>query len=96
MGHPSNAATGAIVATYIAGEALGALIQMLIGDKLGRKRFMQLMCIVVRHWLFPLSSSSELERSFLGYRGDSHTDGGTKFWNVLSWPDHHWGCSVSS
>ncbi|KAF9047149.1 general substrate transporter [Hymenopellis radicata] len=47
MGYPSNAATGAIVATYIAGEAVGALIQMLIGDKLGRKRFMQLMCIVV-------------------------------------------------
>ncbi|KIY71882.1 general substrate transporter [Cylindrobasidium torrendii FP15055 ss-10] len=47
MGHPSNAATGAIVATYIAGEAFGALLQMLIGDKLGRKRFMQLMCIVV-------------------------------------------------
>ena len=48
MGRPSNEAIGAIVATYIAGEAAGALIQMLIADRLGRKRFMQLMCIVVR------------------------------------------------
>lgn len=32
---------------YIAGEAVGALTQTLIGDKLGRIRFMQLMCIIV-------------------------------------------------
>lgn len=36
-----------MVAVYIAGEALGALTQAFIGDKLGRGRFMQLMCIVV-------------------------------------------------
>ncbi|ESK91099.1 mfs monosaccharide transporter [Moniliophthora roreri MCA 2997] len=47
MGNPNAAATGAIVATYIAGEAVGAIMQMFVGDKLGRKRFMQLMCIVV-------------------------------------------------
>jgi len=35
------------VAIYIAGEALGALTQTIIGDKLGRIRFMQMMCIVV-------------------------------------------------
>ncbi|KAK7039228.1 hypothetical protein VNI00_010133 [Paramarasmius palmivorus] len=47
MGRPSDAATGAIVATYIAGEAVGAIIQMILGDVLGRKRFMQLMCMTV-------------------------------------------------
>ncbi|KAL0061248.1 hypothetical protein AAF712_011954 [Marasmius tenuissimus] len=47
MGNPNPAATGAIVATYIAGEAVGAITQMILGDKLGRKRFMQMMCIIV-------------------------------------------------
>ncbi|ORY60645.1 general substrate transporter [Pseudomassariella vexata] len=47
MQHPSNAMTGAVVAVYIAGEAAGALTQTLIGDRLGRIRFMQIMCIVV-------------------------------------------------
>ncbi|KAG7444779.1 general substrate transporter [Guyanagaster necrorhizus] len=46
MGKPNAAATGAIVSTYIAGEAIGAISQSLFGDTLGRKRFMQLMCIV--------------------------------------------------
>ncbi|KAJ5234591.1 Major facilitator superfamily domain general substrate transporter [Penicillium citrinum] len=47
MDHPSKGLTGAVVAVYIAGEAVGALTQTLIGDKLGRIRFMQLMCIIV-------------------------------------------------
>ena len=47
MKNPNDAATGAIVATYIAGEAVGAITQSIIGDKLGRKRFMQLMCLIV-------------------------------------------------
>ncbi|KAF2173841.1 hypothetical protein M409DRAFT_48760 [Zasmidium cellare ATCC 36951] len=47
MGHPSNGMTGAVVAVYIAGEAVGALIQTAVGDKLGRIRFMQMMCIIV-------------------------------------------------
>lgn len=36
-----------VVAVYIAGEAVGALAQTAIGDKLGRIRFMQAMCIIV-------------------------------------------------
>ena len=36
-----------VVAVYIAGEAVGALIQTAIGDQLGRIKFMQLMCVVV-------------------------------------------------
>jgi len=36
-----------VVAVYIAGEALGALTQTAIGDKLGRIRFMQFLCIIV-------------------------------------------------
>jgi predicted MFS family arabinose efflux permease len=36
-----------VVAVYIAGEAGGALTQTFIGDKLGRIRFMQLMCVIV-------------------------------------------------
>lgn len=47
MHHPSNALTGAVVAVYIAGEAVGALAQTAIADRLGRVRFMELMCIVV-------------------------------------------------
>ena len=35
------------MAIYIAGEAIGALVQTAIGDQLGRIRFMQFMCIVV-------------------------------------------------
>ncbi|ETN39427.1 uncharacterized protein HMPREF1541_05650 [Cyphellophora europaea CBS 101466] len=47
MNKPSHGLTGAVVAVYIAGEAVGALLQTAIGDKLGRIRFMQLMCIIV-------------------------------------------------
>lgn len=47
MGNPNAAATGAIVATYIAGEAVGAITQSLFGDFLGRRRYMQLLCMVV-------------------------------------------------
>ncbi|KAK6440052.1 hypothetical protein LTR95_003732, partial [Oleoguttula sp. CCFEE 5521] len=47
MGHPSAALTGAVVAVYIAGEAVGALTQTAIGDRLGRVRFMQMMCVIV-------------------------------------------------
>ncbi|KAK7441767.1 hypothetical protein VKT23_016430 [Stygiomarasmius scandens] len=47
MGHPNDALTGMIVSTYIAGEAVGSALQMILGDKLGRKQFMQLMCLIV-------------------------------------------------
>jgi MFS family permease len=47
MGHPSKSLTGAVVAVYIAGEAVGALVQTFIGDRLGRIRFMQLCCVIV-------------------------------------------------
>ena len=32
---------------YIAGEALGAITQTLVGDQMGRIRFMQMMCVIV-------------------------------------------------
>ncbi|PWY70429.1 MFS monosaccharide transporter [Aspergillus heteromorphus CBS 117.55] len=47
MEHPSNGLTGAVVSVYIAGEAVGALTQTAVGDKLGRLRFMELLCIMV-------------------------------------------------
>ncbi|KAJ3544883.1 hypothetical protein NM208_g2804 [Fusarium decemcellulare] len=47
MDNPSNAIVGSVVATYIAGEAVGSIMQILIADKLGRIRFMQLQCIIV-------------------------------------------------
>lgn len=47
MNNPSNALTGAVVSVYIGGETIGALIQTAIGDRLGRIRFMQLMCVIV-------------------------------------------------
>jgi predicted MFS family arabinose efflux permease len=34
-----------VVSVYIAGEAVGALTQTFVGDRLGRIRFMQMMCI---------------------------------------------------
>jgi MFS family permease len=36
-----------VVAVYIAGEALGALTQTFVGDRMGRIRFMQLLCVLV-------------------------------------------------
>ncbi|KIW73033.1 hypothetical protein PV04_01186 [Phialophora macrospora] len=47
MDKPNKGLTGAVVSTYIAGEALGALMQTAVGDKLGRIRFMQMMCVIV-------------------------------------------------
>ncbi|KAI0451603.1 putative MFS monosaccharide transporter [Xylaria acuta] len=47
MHSPSTAMIGAVVAVYIAGEAVGALLQILIADKLGRTRFMQFACVLV-------------------------------------------------
>lgn len=46
MGHPSDGLTGAVVAVYIAGEAVGALTQTLIGDKLGRIRY---VCVISKN-----------------------------------------------
>ncbi|XWW97828.1 hypothetical protein V2A60_005815 [Cordyceps javanica] len=47
MDHPSAGLTGAVVAVYIAGEAGGALMQTVVADRMGRIRFMQMMCVVV-------------------------------------------------
>ncbi|EYE97367.1 putative MFS monosaccharide transporter (Hxt8) [Aspergillus ruber CBS 135680] len=47
MNNPSDGLTGAVVAVYIAGEAVGAFTQTFIGDRLGRLRFMEMMCVVV-------------------------------------------------
>lgn len=35
------------MAVYIAGEAVGALTQTALGDRMGRIRFMQMMCVAV-------------------------------------------------
>ncbi|KAI6354493.1 hypothetical protein MCOR25_008582 [Pyricularia grisea] len=47
MDHPNNALTGAVVGVYISGEAVGSLLQMALGDRLGRLHFMSLMCVIV-------------------------------------------------
>ncbi|KAB8078990.1 MFS monosaccharide transporter [Aspergillus leporis] len=47
MKNPSKGLTGAVVAVYIAGEAVGALTQTAIADKIGRLRFMEMMCVIV-------------------------------------------------
>lgn len=36
-----------VAAIYIAGEAIGAVSQILFADRLGRLRFMQLQCVLV-------------------------------------------------
>lgn len=47
MKHPSNGLTGSVAAIYIAGEAIGAVSQILFADRLGRLRFMQFHCVLV-------------------------------------------------
>ncbi|TLS30848.1 hypothetical protein PpBr36_02662 [Pyricularia pennisetigena] len=47
MKHPNNGLTGAVVGVYISGEAVGSLLQIALGDRLGRLRFMSLMCVMV-------------------------------------------------
>ncbi|ETS81549.1 hypothetical protein PFICI_06551 [Pestalotiopsis fici W106-1] len=47
MQHPNNGLTGAVVAIYIAGEAVGSILQIFIADQLGRIRFMQLAAVIV-------------------------------------------------
>ncbi|KAI1617173.1 putative MFS monosaccharide transporter [Exophiala viscosa] len=47
MNHPDPALVGAVGAIYIGGEAVGALLQIAIGDKLGRLRYMELLCVIV-------------------------------------------------
>ena len=47
MNDPSDGIIGAIVSLYTAGEAVGSVMQMVIGDKLGRRRFMQLAAVIV-------------------------------------------------
>ena len=64
MDNPNAPETGAIVASYIAGESVGAIIQMVLGDKLGRRKFMQLMCIVVCYHSVPFLHSGSSPDSF--------------------------------
>ncbi|KAM3451025.1 hypothetical protein MY3296_005668 [Beauveria thailandica] len=45
--HQLTMANVKVVAVYIAGEALGALTQTIVGDRMGRIRFMQLLCVLV-------------------------------------------------
>ncbi|KAJ3556515.1 hypothetical protein NPX13_g10118 [Xylaria arbuscula] len=66
MHHPSTAITGAVVAVYIAGEAVGALLQILIGDKLGRTRFMQLACVLVTIGVIIQTASTNIETMLAG------------------------------
>ncbi|KIH92297.1 MFS monosaccharide transporter (Hxt8) [Sporothrix brasiliensis 5110] len=47
MGHPGAGLTGAVVAVFIAGEALGSITQFVLGDRLGRLGFLQFLSVVV-------------------------------------------------
>jgi MFS family permease len=47
MDNPSSAITGAIVSSYIGGEAVGSIITIILGDKLGRTRYMQVLSVLV-------------------------------------------------
>ncbi|CAI0650874.1 unnamed protein product [Colletotrichum noveboracense] len=47
MNHTSDAMTGAVVALYIMRETLAAITQSLLGDRIGRIHFMQMMCVIV-------------------------------------------------
>ncbi|KAI5366035.1 putative major facilitator, sugar transporter, major facilitator superfamily [Septoria linicola] len=43
MDHPSPAWVGAVASLYYAGQAVGCLLQVLVADRLGRLRFLQLL-----------------------------------------------------
>lgn len=47
MGHPNAGLTGAVTSVYIGAEAIGTIMQILLADRLGRLRFIQLLCIIV-------------------------------------------------
>lgn len=46
MSQPSPSLIGGIASAYAGGEALGVLLQTLIADRLGRIRFLQLLCVL--------------------------------------------------
>ncbi|KAI1312176.1 putative MFS monosaccharide transporter [Xylaria venustula] len=66
MHHPSKAITGAVVAVYIAGEAVGALLQILIADRLGRTKFMQFACVLVTIGVIIQTSSMNIGMMLAG------------------------------
>ncbi|KIW14894.1 hypothetical protein PV08_07679 [Exophiala spinifera] len=47
MNNPDPGLVGAVGAIYTAGEAVGALLQIAIADRLGRIGFMELLCVIV-------------------------------------------------
>ncbi|KIX08701.1 uncharacterized protein Z518_03358 [Rhinocladiella mackenziei CBS 650.93] len=47
MNHPDPGLVCAVGAIYIAGEAVGAILQIIIADQLGRIGFMELLCVIV-------------------------------------------------
>jgi len=47
MGRPNAGLTGAVTSVYIGAEALGTILQFFLADRLGRLRFIQLLCIIV-------------------------------------------------
>ena len=55
-----------IVAAYIAGEVIGALTQSVIGDVLGRKRFMGLMCVIVGFVCLPICALAHILQITIG------------------------------
>ncbi|ESK89629.1 mfs monosaccharide transporter [Moniliophthora roreri MCA 2997] len=64
MNNPNAAVTGAIVATYIAGEAVAADMEMFVG----RRRFVQLMCTIVNTGTRTDRSSESRHASIDRYR----------------------------
>ena len=46
MGYPSRAWVGAVASLYYAGQAIGCLLQVLVADRIGRLRFLQLLTSV--------------------------------------------------
>lgn len=71
MNEPSKGLTGAVVAVYIAGEAAGALTQTFVGDRLGRIRFMQMMCVFVTIGTVVQTASINMGRYFDMFKGRS-------------------------
>jgi predicted MFS family arabinose efflux permease len=45
--HQATVWHGQIVSSYIGGEAVGSIITIILGDKLGRTRYMQVLSVLV-------------------------------------------------
>ena len=55
-----------LVSAYIGGEAVGGVATMILGDRLGRVRFMQLLCVIVTIGVVIQTAAQNIEMFIAG------------------------------